>query len=241
MIRMPTFKHFLILSASTVLLAGCGGRKDGNTGVSEYATTAEMQPTLDLQPAERDIATRICYAYRSKNISFRTPTYTNRFYDFSIGTKDCDGAVASVGIITTLKAASSTSNTLLFTPTVKTSQGFFQKVQTTTSGFLTQLCTKIQNNQPISNTSYDEDSESTVQIRFFRDDLDSYTLNYFAKAADNKMVITSAETFKVRTQFNINTTQILGMDEIILKQSTCKDNTKKFTEFSQNFSGYREQ
>lgn len=241
MMRMPIFKHFLILSASTVLLAGCGGRKDGNNGISQYMTTAEIRPTVDLEQAERDIATRICYAYRSKNISFRTPTYTNRFYDFSLNARDCEDVKSNAAVTTTLKVSGTTSNTILFTPTVKPPLAFFQKVQTTTSGFLTQLCTKIQNNQPISNTVYDEETESTVQIRFFRDDLDSYKLNYFTKGTDGKMVITSAETFKVRTQFNINATQVLGMDEIILKQATCKSDAKKITDFSQTFTGYREQ
>ena len=240
MIRMPTFKHFLILSASTVLLASCGGKKDINKG-SEYITTAQLEQTQDLLPGERDIATRICYAYRSKNTSFRTPTYTNRFYDFSINAKNCNDTQANVAISTTIKVSTTSSGTLLFTPTVKTSQAFFQKLQTTASGFLTQLCTKIQNNQPISNTIYDEESDSTVQIKFFRDDLDSYRLNYFTKDTEGKTVISSAETFKVRTQFNISPTQVLGMDEKIIKQTTCTTDAKKFSDFSQTFTGYREQ
>lgn len=240
MVRMTTFKHFFILSASTVLVASCGAKKDVHNDASNYATTLQMEQTQDLQPGERDIATRICYAYRSKNTSFRTPTYTNRFYDFGISTRNCDDVQKNTAITTTIKSSGASAVTLTFTPTVSTDQAFFQKIQTTTSGFLTQLCNKIQNNQAISNTVYDEESGSTVQIKFFRDDLDSYRLNYFSKNAEGQMMISTAETFKVRTQFNISQSQILGMDEKILKQETCKSDSKKYSDFSQTFTGSRQ-
>lgn len=221
-------------------MTSCGARKDGNNSAMAYSTNAEMVQVQDLESAERDIATRICYAYRSKTTNFRIPTYTDKFYDFSMSTKDCEEKRSDSSLITTIKASSTNAATLLFVPTVKTSSQFYDKIQTTESGFLSQLCTKIQSNQPISNTVSVEDSTSTIQLRFFKDDLDSYTLSYFTKSQDGKMKISSAETFKVRTQFNLNSTQILGMDEIFIRQTTCSDPTK-YTDFVQRFSGSRNQ
>lgn len=238
--RMTPFKHFLILSASIVLVTGCGARKDGNNGAMAYSTTAEMVQVQDIASTERDIATRICYAYRSKATNFRTPTYTNNFYDFSMSTKDCDEKRNNTSLIATIKPSSTNAVSLLFIPTVKTTAQFYDKIQTTESGFLSQVCEKIQSNQPISNTVAVEDSTTSVQLRFFKDDLDSYTLSYFTKSKDGKMKISSAETFKVRTQFNLSSTQILGMDEMFLRQTTCADPTK-YTDFIQRFSGSRAQ
>ena len=217
--------HLLFLSSTFLLtLAGCGGA--GSKDPTGYSINAQMSVVQELAPEERAIATRICYAYQSKSSSFRGQTYNAGSFVYKIESKNCVDAHADYTVKAVLKASTSS---LVMEP--DTDKPFQKVVQTDTSGYLTQLCAKIKSNKPISNTV--TETSTKIQINFFKDTLDSYTLRYFTPSGTNgSMKITSAETVKVRTD---SSNGILGMDEKYTIQQTCGTSDKS-SEFNQMFS-----
>jgi hypothetical protein len=226
--RISQFDYFFLISASLLLASGCG--KQDTYVPAGFSTSAVLSATRDLTTAERTIATRICYAYQSKNTAFRTQTYYGNTFNFSVNYKDCSNAISKVIIPGVLTTSTADSAGLMFA--ADTALPFNKTVQLAKSGFLSQLCTKIQNNQAISNTVVD--SGVTVQIAFVAQDMDSYVLQYF----NSSKKIDSAETFRVRTQFNMTAGQILGMDESYTQQKVCSGNTEKFSDYSQSFVNF---
>jgi hypothetical protein len=128
-----------------------------------------------------------------------------------------------------------------------TSLSFNDFAQTDNSGYLAQVCSKINNNQPISNTT--SINGVNVQIIFFKeirdavvkDPLEGYTVQYFSKIVDSTSSViskmTSAETFKIRTQVAYIVGNIMGMEEYYSRESICTtDNTKTSVEEQLFFS-----
>lgn len=224
-------KHIYYLLSLTGILAvsGCGSG-GGSKDPSGYSTNAQLSVVQNLTPEERTIATRICYAYKSKSSSFRGQSFDGGTFVFAMNSKNCVYTRASYSVSSVLKIS---STSMVFEP--DTDKPFHKTIQTDESGYLSQLCTKIQNNKPISNTV--TETSTQIQIQFFRDTLDSYTLRYFAPSADGSMKITSSETIKVRTQFDLNAGQILGMDESYTIQQTC-GSTDKYSELKQTLSTF---
>lgn len=223
-------QHYLLLSIPCMLiLAGCGGA--GSKDPSGYSTNAQMSVVQDLSPVERAIATRICYAYQSKSSSFRGLLFNGGSFVYNIDSKNCVDARTSYTVNSVLKVAVSS-----LTMEPDTDKPFQKVVQTDTMGYLSQLCAKIKNNKPISNTV--TETATKIQISFFQDTLDSYNLRYFTPSGTNGAYkITSSETLKVRTQFNLSGSQILGMDEKYTLQQTC-GSSDKYSEFNQTFSSF---
>ncbi|MBC7428933.1 MAG: hypothetical protein H7336_10000 [Bacteriovorax sp.] len=211
-------------------ISGCGANRNPQSG--SFSTSALMDATRDLTNEERTIATRICYAYQSKNSNFKLQTYYGGTFNFNVDYKDCSNSTSNYSISGVLSTSPKDTRSLVYS-TTSTAQ-FNKAVQTSQTGFLSQLCTKIQNNLAISNTVLD--SGNTIQIVFNSTDMDAYTLQYFS-SVNGVMKINTAETFKVRTQFNIVANQILGMDESYTKQLVCTDPTE-FTELRQIYSNF---
>lgn len=207
----------------TIILSSCGGRN--SSVVNSFNTTALLTEERILTSEERNIATRICYAYQSKSKNFRDSTYLGTHFLFSIKNTDCQNTVTTRKVDAVMNYDS--SNQLSYTPTgAAIEPGFFYKtVMTDTSGYLSQLCGKIITNQPINNTV--TESSTKVQISFFREGLDGFYIQYFLKQPDSTYKITSAEKFKVRSQIDYTNGQILGMDEYYSTQKLCASNLDK--------------
>jgi hypothetical protein len=218
--------HLLLSSIFLLTLAGCGGA--GNKDSTGYSINAQMSVVQDLSTEERAIATRICYAYQSKSSSFRGQSYNAGSFAYKIESRNCVDARANYMVNAVLKA---TTSSMVMEP--DTDKPFQKVVQTDTAGYLTQLCAKIKSNKVISNTV--TETSTKIQIRFFKDTLDSYTLRYFNPTGTNgAMKITSAETIKVKTD---SSKGILGMDDKYTIQQTC-GTSEKYSEFNQTFSSF---
>lgn len=228
--------HSWFFSALTLgLVASCGsGHEGANPPSMAYSTSAQIQAVRNLTTDERNIATRICYAYQSKTTNFKTPDYMGGTFSFNISTKNCLDVKDAYVVNAIL--ASDNNNRLTFQ--TSSTKSFRPIVQTTEVGYLVQLCSKIQNNLAISNTVSISDSER-VQISFFKDSMDTFRIQTFTPNAKKEFVISSSETFKVRTQANLTSGQIVGMDEVFIKQETCANDAKKYLEFSQVFSSFK--
>jgi hypothetical protein len=193
-----------------------------------------MEAERDLNAEERAIATRVCYAYQSKGTTLRMSYYLAGTFNFSITSRSCSDQKLDYLMKAKLYQD---GNNLVFEP-VNSSMPFEGDIQSSSSGLLTQLCNKIQNNRAISNTS-SSSSTSKVQIRFYKDTLDAYALQYFS-LKEGKMVSVGAETYRVRTQINMvsGSGQILGMDETYASYRPCSDG-KTHSEHFQYFTGFK--
>lgn len=232
-IHLKTFIIFL----SIIILSSCGGRNSASNN-DTFSATSSLSEEGPISSGERNIATRICYAYQSKSKNFRDSTYLGTHFLFSIKKTDCQNSVTTSQIdsimnyddnnqLAYLQTASATNNSTQFNKTVMTD----------TNGYLSQLCSKIITNAPISNTVTQADTK--IQISFFRDTLDGFFLQYFQKQTDGSYKINSAEKFKTRSQIDYTTGKILGMDEYYSNQKICSSFDKnQFSTYEQTFTSH---
>lgn len=210
-------KHILVLSLSLVTLVNCGGSSNkGKALAVGFVSTQELEEAV-LSTEQRNIATRICTSYRNKTTKFRMPEFIGDSFQFKSTNTDCSNKKKEFTVDTTLRW-NDNNNLEFFTADV--SKPVFSIVQTDTTGFLSQLCNKIFTGEEIANTTIVAGRK--IQIEFFRKDLDSYTIRTFNFTNNETAAqFDSADTFQVRTQFNVSGEQIVGMDEIITTQKVC--------------------
>jgi hypothetical protein len=229
-----SIKHLFILLLTTMILSSCGG---GNSVLQKkFSIGALVAEEHAIDNNERNIATRICYAYQSKSNNFRTSEFLGSSFNFSATNTDCQGSINHYQIKTNLQYETLTD--LIYAPQVNLENGvsFNKKAQTDRSGYLSVICAKIVKNESISNTL--DQAGVKVQISFFHDGLDSYELKYFTLQSNNSYKVDSAETFKVRSAFDFTAGNILGMDESYKIERVC--NTSKdsnISKFEQTFNG----
>jgi hypothetical protein len=231
--KRASLYSFILVSLS-MILSSCGG---GNSSITNntFGRDAIMAKERPMNNVERNIATRICYAYQSKSKNFRSSGYIGTNFKFALKYTDCQNNISTNQLTAVLNYDS--NNELAYVPTnpSESSALFNKKVQSDISGYLSQVCDKIVSNQAISNTVYF--SGYAVQGTFFHDDLDTYILQYFQLQPDNSYKINSAEKLKVRTQVDYKNGEILGMDEFYSTQKLCSIKYDKNinSEFSQSF------
>ena len=77
-------KHFIIL----ILLASCGQASKTNVD-TVYSSTEALTSTEDIDINQRNIATRICYAYESKGNKFNSSDYLGGSFSFNVENNGC--------------------------------------------------------------------------------------------------------------------------------------------------------
>lgn len=233
--KKPASLNTFIMLSTSIILSSCGG---GNSKInSGFGLDAQLVDERPLTTAERNIATRICYAYQSKSANFRTASYLGGRFVFTAAKTDCANNISTSQITTTMNY--DRTNNLAYIPStlIDPNTKFFGKVQTDSSGYLSQLCPSILTNQAVSNTILQQNFK--VQISFIRENLDGFILNYFSQQGQgtNTYKIVTAEKFKVRTLIDFTNGQILGMDEYYSTQQACNSFDKnKFSNFEQSFT-----
>ncbi len=232
--KRASFYSFILILL-TIILSSCGGGNSGNTN-NTFSREAIMAKERPMNNDERNIATRICYAYQSKSKNFRSSGFIGTNFKFALKFTDCQNNISTNQLTAVLNYDS--NNELAYVPTNpnEASALFNKKVQTDISGYLSQVCNKIVSNQAISNTIYF--SGYAVQGTFLHEDLDAYILQYFQLQSDNSYKINSAEKLKVRTQVDYTNGEILGMDEFYSTQKLCsvKYDKNVNSDFSQSFT-----
>ena len=233
--KRPASLHSILILSLTILLSSCGVG-GGNSVINKaFSVDALISAERPLNSDERNIATRICYAYQSKSKNFRSSDYLGTSFVFQGKKTDCQNILTNYQVNTVLRYDD--SNSLYYSPTqiFDSSILFNKKVQTDSSGYLAQLCPKIISNEVINNTT--TLAGVKVQISFFRENLDGFLLQYFNKQTDNTYKIDSAEKFKIRSQIDFTTGKIMGMDESYSSQKICPSSydKAKFSSFEQTF------
>lgn len=216
----------LIILSSSLSLSSCGG------GNSKGKASLGMVEEQSILANEKNIAVRICYAYQSKSQKFRSMDFYGGKFVFEAKNTDCQNMVTTSNILTNMK--NDTQNALSYIPAYAfdSTLAFNKKVQTDSSGYLAQVCSKILTNQPVNNTISQENIK--IQISFFTEDLDGFMLQYFNKQSDNSYVFDSAEKFKIPTSQNA---PIRGMDQYYSLTRVCPNSLDKNRNsiYEQNF------
>ena len=220
-------KHFILI----ILLASCGQASKNNIN-TVYSSTEALTSTEDIDINQRNIATRICYAYESKGNKFNSSDFLGGSFNFNVENNGCTSSQNYT--INSILVRSTKDGSMRFA--YDGAKSFNNFVQTNSQGYLSNVCTKIKNNQTISNTI--DNKNVIIQIKFFRDTLDSYMIKYFVRDAKGNVSIDSSEIFKVRTQFNYTNSQILGMDEEYIKQGGWGSSNPKAYAINQKFNSF---
>jgi hypothetical protein len=222
-----------ILLAIFIFTNSCGIRPNQNeVNVPTFSVNAIMKTVQDITPAERNIASSICLAFKSKSQSFKTTDFLGTRFVFQTKQNSCGVDQVSNSVNTML--TQNTDGTLhynLLSPVIN----FNNQVQTDTNGYLAQVCSKIDNNLPISNTVII--NGVTVQISFFKNVLDGFVLQYFMRLAGGGSQMISSETYKFRTSFTYTVGKIMGMDEFYSKETACAYDNTKTNLIEQTFTG----
>ena len=221
-----------ILLAIFIFTNGCGTNNKA-IEVPGFSSGAAMKTVQDISDSERNVASSICLAFKSKSQNFKTTDFLGTRFDFQTKQTNC-GVAGQTAVVSSTLALNDIDSTFQYT----SNASYFNKfVQTNTSGYLSQVCSKIDNNQAISNTT--TINGITVQIIFFKDTLEGYTVQYFTKLADGTTQMTSAETFKFRTTFTYSAVDknIMGMDEYYSKETACATDSTKSSKEEQTFMG----
>ncbi len=176
----------------------------------------EMMDVGNITKEEVTIAARICYAYKAKNISLRSD-YLQKTFLFDVERESCQNANTSTNVDKkSYKAKILNYTQLKFSP--QTSSGpageFIDDVQTEQHGVLSQVCQRVFQGLPVVNTM--TIAPFQVQIKFQRNTLDEYHLNFFL----NKTLQT-VKVFSVRTQYDWKQGMAIGMDERQLSLERC--------------------
>ena len=227
--KFTSCKRVLFISLYLGLVSGCGQVSKNNVN-TVFSSTEALTAVSEISSDERNIATRICYAYESKASNFISSNFVGGKFNYSIQNNDCTSS-SNYSVVATLANLGGG----LFRLNPNTAQKFNNVVQTNSNGYLSQVCSNIKNNAPISNST--EMGTTMIQIHFFKDSLDSYILKYFEKQTSGQYKLVSQETYKVRTQFNFSAGQILGMDEGYISQGTCKNTSSNYS-FTQTFTNF---
>lgn len=222
--------HFIHISIIIAFGASCTGGNKQKSSDQELVINQEMQAVANLDSDQKNIATRICYAYQSKASNFYSSDYLNKNFKFNFKNKVCNSKTTDI-YTDNLKIILSGATGFSFQAT--TSKKLYSAIQIDSAGYLSKLCNKVFMNQPISNTT-NVDS-SLVQIQFLNQansPNDSYLLTYYKRSSNGKYLSYMSEKFDVRTQRNYKSGDILGLDEIYSEQVLCSDNasTSSFTQ-----------
>jgi hypothetical protein len=207
-----------------MIISSCGG---GNSvSKKTFSIDAILSEEHPISNDERNIATRICYAYQSKSNVFRASNFIGTGFLFSGKQTDCQNNISNYQINSTLRY--NENNVLIYAPPANfdSTLNFNKSVQTDTAGFLAQICPKIVRNEPISNTT--TMTNIKVQITFIREGLDGFILQYFKLQPDGRTFkIDSQDKFKTRTQIDFTNGQIMGTDEYYSTQKVCASSLDK--------------
>jgi len=76
--------------------------------VASFKTDATISAQRSIDSNERNIATRICYAYQSKSQNFRLPNFLNTKFNFEVSELDCKGISKRNLVSSTLRINSQT-------------------------------------------------------------------------------------------------------------------------------------
>lgn len=201
-----------ILCILLASLVSCGNSNRSPSTVSRLGSALEAGG--ELNPSEKNIALKICYAFRSKNANYRA-SFIDSTFTFDLAYTGCRAGVNEVEkretLSTVLKAPLS-SLPMVFD--AASDIPFNNLVETDKHGALKYLCSELLagRNPTKSNLS----SGKMVEISFYTSGLDNMIVSSASSVA-GVFVIDQEERFEVDTTVGSKTGQV----KLIEREKTC--------------------
>lgn len=203
-----------------VFLVSCG---QGNRKPATEALLGSSLSTGGSYSAEeKNVAIRICYAFRSKNTNFRGNLIDSKF-KFNVSEKDCEGEVSNSTIDTVLKAPLA-SQPMIFDSGSRSA--YYTEVQTDQHGPLDSICSALlKGGDPLKTILRGND---LIEISFFTSDLDNIIVRTAEKTGSN-YIVNKEERFQVNTDAGAGNG--LGVVSLSTREKQCSNG--KVESFSQ--------
>jgi hypothetical protein len=182
-----------------ILLSACGQGLKNNVDPASTALGEPLTEASSLKGSDKDTAIRICLAYRSKRVKYRSNFVNNSsMFVFNVSETNCANEVTNNSLSTTLVGTLLSSPMIFDTATVGTQ--FQNTVHTDTQGVLGGICPNLLSGDDVMNSVNWNGKDYVVQ--FSADGGDSFTLLYGEGSGEEGPVITESMSFFVNTTDN---------------------------------------
>ena len=194
-----------------LLITSCG--ENGRNPASESQLGASLLTGGSFSDAEKNIAIRTCYAFRSKNTNFRA-NFLEQEFRFLLTDRTCNGNENVDTLTTTLKAPLA-SGPMIFDGF--SSISYYKDVQTDKDGVLSAVCNNLLQGGNPQRTILS--GNEMIEISFFTSVQDIIVVRTASKQ-DGKYIVNEEERFNVSTD---SSTAGLKTGEITLvsRDKTC--------------------
>lgn len=203
-----------LLSILIVTLASCGAGKHKSAAQSQLGSSLTLGASFNVE--EKNVALRICYAFRSKNTDFRASRLGDLF-KFDLTETSCTGVSRAESISTNLSAPF-VSRAMVFDGI--SGINYYSEVETDQHGKLAAICYSLSRGST-PEKSYLE-AGLLVEVSF----IDNSFIIRSAKKIGPDYIVSKEEFFEVATDSNGG-----GIVSSIKRSSSCPITGK--SEFSQ--------
>lgn len=200
-----------------LILSSCGNGNNGPIEAGNIGLGQELSGTSALEGNSKETALRICYAYRSKRIGFRT-NHLDASFSFSVSNRPCESSESNKTISVTLKEVLQ-SQPMTFDSSER-SLTYFSTVNTDEDGNLASICEKLLKGD--NSTNKISESGGVLKIAEFSVGTasDHYTV---LEATENGDTYTVQKRTVYYVQTANQTSPQVGDDYNIEHQEACPD------------------
>lgn len=225
--------HFQIFSIF-FLIASCGPINERPVEAGNVNLGAELSSSYTLTGEKKDVALRICYAYRSKRVGLRS-SYLDKNFSFSVKNRPCNESETNKTVSAILKEPL-LSEPMIFDSSER-SVTWFNRVNTDTDGILGQFCDSIIRGDSVSNLLSSNSARQELVEFSVNTDSAHYTVLTGIKNSSGSFVVVKRAVYYVQTS-NQSSPQV-GDDYRITQEEQCADGSLNETEIiEQTTSSY---
>lgn len=164
--------------------------------------------------SEKNVAIRICYAYRSKNTNFRANLIGTTF-KYNIAQKDCENNETNSTLDTVLRAPLA-SQAMVYDS--ESTLDYYKEVQTDQYGPLESICsTLLKGGDPLKTILR---GNYLVEISFYTTDVDNIIVRTASKSG-SAYVVSTEERFQVNT--NATSGNSVGSVTLATREKQCSN------------------
>ena len=198
---------FLLLA---LFLMSCGN--SGRSPATESQLGSALISGGEYTAAEKNIALRICYAYRSKNTNFRA-NFIGTSFLFNVSVDTCEGDSENETLTTTLQAPLA-SQPMVYDST--SPLDYYKEVLTEQAGPLSPVCSALlKGGEPLKSILQ---GNNLIEISFFANDIDNIIVRKAKKTGSNYIVY-EEQRFQVDSDSDLGNR--IGQIKLFSKEKQC--------------------
>jgi hypothetical protein len=218
------WKKYLFINSLLFLLAACGPGNQRPIEAGNVSLGQELSNSYTLTGERKNVALRICYAYRSKRVEFRS-NHLDDTFQFSVKNRPCNGDESNKTISATLKEPL-LSQPMIFDSSERT-MTWFNSVNTDADGVLGNFCDSIIRGDTVTNLLSSSSSQQEVVEFSVGTDSDHYTILTALKNFSGSFVVAKRVVYYVQTT-NQSAPQV-GDDYRITQEEQCASGSENET------------